>query len=81
MVLPDAVSSIGTYFFDGCSSMTTVTIGSSCTTMSSAALRNCTSLAKLFCKATTPPTVVSSTFTGVPTTCIIYVPTSSTSTY
>ena len=44
VVIPDSVTTIGSYAFAYCSSLTSVTIGNSVTTIGERAFRNCTSL-------------------------------------
>ncbi len=79
--IPDGVTSVGGSSFENCTSMSEVTIGSGSTSIGTNSFKGCTSLAKIYSRATTPPTVQSNTFESVPTTCVVYVPSASVSAY
>ena len=52
------VTSIGKWAFYDCTSLTSVTIPDSVTEIGDSVFRNCTSLQTVYCKPSTPPTVV-----------------------
>lgn len=72
------VTSIGQYAFYNCTGMTEIEIPSKVTSVGNNALRGCSALNKITCKATTAPTISSSTFRSVKTGGTLYVPTGST---
>lgn len=72
------VTSIGQYAFYNCTGMTEIEIPSKVTSVGNNALRGCSALDKITCKATTAPTISSSTFRSVKTGGTLYVPTGST---
>ena len=76
VTIPDSVTSIGNTAFDTCLDLISVTIPDSVTSIGSNTFRNCYGLGYIKFTSTTPPTVSnSSTWSNVPTDCIIYVPT------
>ena len=85
--IPDSVTSIGYYAFDGCTSLASVTIGNGVTSIGQRAFHNCTSLTSVYCEATTPPTGGGYMFSYYayykywPIGCTIYVPTESVDAY
>ena len=79
VTIPDSVTSIGELAFYGCSSLTTCTIGSGVTSIDYVAFYNCSGLTSITVNATTPPSLGSFVFNG--STCPIYVPAASVSTY
>ena len=81
VTIPSSVTSIGAYAFYVCGALTEVTIPSSVTSINNNAFQNCYGLGFIKFERSTPPTVYSNTFNGVPTDCIIYVPTGSLSAY
>ena len=81
VTIGDSVTTIGGSAFRGCHGLTSVTIGNSVTSIYNYAFSECTSLTSITSLNTTPPTIQSSTFNNVPTTCPIYVPTESVDTY
>lgn len=83
VVLPEGVTSIGNSVFNGCTSMTQITLPSTLTTfVSGAHFYYCTALSLIVCYAVTPPSAVTSTFSGVPlSTCVLHVPCTAVSTY
>ena len=75
VTIPNSVISIGTDIFQYCYSMQNAIIPTSITSIEEYAFYDCYSLYKLTFKSSTPPTVSSSsTFSYIPTDCIIYVP-------
>ena len=78
--IPTSLSSIPTNCFRY-SGLTSVTIPSNITSMSNYAFGNCSNLETIHFDSATPPTVTSSTFQNLPTTCVIEVPCDSLSLY
>ena len=72
---------VGDYAFDGCSSLTSVTFGDNITEIGDGAFRSCTNLSSMTFNSPTPPTIDSTLFEGVPSTCKFYVPCSAVNTY
>ena len=58
VIIPDSVTTIGDWAFGYCESLTSVTIGNSVTTIGDRAFYDCYSLRYVYCKATTPPSLV-----------------------
>lgn len=56
--LNDGITSIGYYAFSRCTSLTDITIPKSVVKISEYCFKDCDNLKKLYCKATTPPTVL-----------------------
>lgn len=76
ITLPRGVTSIGSSAFYGCSSLTSITLPSGVTSISNNAFYYCASFGEIHFKPSTPPTVsAKNAFNGIPTDCIIYVPT------
>jgi len=83
IVLPDAVEIIPSSIFQDCTSLTSVTLGSSTDYLSDYCFSGCP-LKQLYVKAKVPPVCVSNTFAGVDniySTCVLYVPSGSKSLY
>ena len=76
VTIPNGVTSINGNAFQTCSSLVNVTIGDGVTSMGSNAFHGC-AIEKFVIKAVNPPTIQSSTFKNVPTTCIYEVPAAS----
>ena len=75
VAIPGSVTSIGTYAFTNCSSLTSVTIGNGVTSIGDRAFLACSGLTKITVKNPTPPTLGISTFLNVDTaTCVLEVP-------
>ena len=81
VTIPESVTSIGNSAFQNCYSLGAVTIPESVTSIGTSAFQNCYSMAEYHLNPTTPPTIQSNTFSGIPSDCIIYVPTGSLSAY
>ena len=76
IMIPSGVTSIGHYAFYNCYSLASIMIPSGVTSIKTYAFYGCASFGEIHFKPSTPPTVSSSNaFTGIPTDCIIYVPT------
>lgn len=80
ITIPNTVTSIGSSAFQGCSNLTSVTIGSGVTNMFFNCFKLCTSLTKVVCLPTTPPTLGSEAFEST-NNCPIYVPAASVNAY
>lgn len=80
--IPDNITSINNYLFSGCRSLTSVTIPKNVTTIGNYSFNGCSSLSEIYEKASNPPVINSTSFTGVnKTTCKVYVPEGSYLTY
>ena len=80
--LPSSMTSLVNSFFSGCSSLANITIPKAVTQIQQTVFSACPSLAFIKFERTTPPTVANANaFSGVPTSCIIYVPTGSLNAY
>ena len=76
------ITSIQSALFKGCSALTGIDIPSTVTLIMNEAFSGCTSLTSIkFLGATPPNAPYTNIWTGVPTTCVIYVPTGSLSAY
>ena len=60
--IPDSVTTIGESAFTYCGRLTSVTIPDSVTTIGYCAFYDCTSLTSVYCKATTPPVALTSSW-------------------
>lgn len=79
---PTGCTTIGTYCFNNCNSLTTITIPSTVTSIGNSAFNTVSAMEEIHFTSSTPPTIGgSSTFTNLPTTCKIYVPTGTLSAY
>ena len=72
---------VGSYAFKNCSNLTSVTLGDNIKSIANNAFSGCTKLASVTLNPTTPPTIDSTSFQGVPSTCKFYVPCSAVHTY
>ena len=79
--IPDNVTSIGYSAFMNCRSLTSINIPDGVTSIGVYAFRNCNSLTSVYCKATTPPSIVSNVFDNNVSGRKIYVPASSVKAY
>ena len=82
VTIPSTVTSIINGVFSYCYSLTSITIPSEVSSIGSTVFQQCYGLGFIKFESTTPPTVsASNTWDGLPTDCIIYVPSGSLSTY
>ena len=82
ITLSGDTTNIGSNVFTSCYNLTNINIPSTVTTIGAASFQNCYGLQKIRFNSSTPPTVNSSnTFSGIPTSCIISVPTGNLSAY
>ena len=88
IVVNEGVTALGTYAFYGSINCTEISLPSTLTNIKTYALANCSTVTKITCKASTPPTLPAPTATGkyqcfqnVPADCPIYVPKQSVNTY
>ena len=64
IVLPKALTTIGSYAFDQCTQMTELTIPENVTSFGFGALSNCNNLTALYMLPTTPPSIITSAAGG-----------------
>ena len=82
ITIPDNVRSIGDYAFSDCENLSSITIGSNVLTIGAEAFYRCNFLSLVYCKPSTPPTIVASSFgSDIPESAILYVPFGSKSAY
>lgn len=77
VIIPDNeyVTKIPSYFMYGCEYVGSLVIPEHITTIEASAFNYCKSLQEIHFRSTIPPAVANSNaFSGIPTTCIIYVP-------
>lgn len=80
--LPSGLTKINQYTFKNCYSLPSITVPTSVTAINSQAFANCYGLVEIHMLPTTPPTLSGSdVFSNLPSTCVIYVPSASLSTY
>lgn len=79
--LPQSVTNINVYAFTACVSLQNITIPSGVTSLGNYAFQNCSSLSAVHVQATTPPTVYTYTFDGLPSSWLCYVPVGTGETY
>ncbi len=73
ITIPNSVTSIGGSAFRGCSGLTSITIPNSVTSIGEEAFRNCRGLTSVRCLASAPPSIGSSSFAGISSTCTLTV--------
>ena len=82
LVIPNSVTRIGSWAFEGCSGLTSVTIGSGVTSIGMYAFRNCSELLDVYCYAEKVPSTVSDAFSGsYPENATLHVPATSVDSY
>jgi len=81
VTIPNSVNSIRSETFYGCNSLTSVEIPDSVTSIGDYAFIHCRGLTSITCKAITPPTIQSNTWTNVTKSIPVYVPADSVSLY
>ena len=88
IVVNEGVTALGAYAFFGSINCTEISLPSTLTDIKNYALANCSTVTKITCKASTPPTLPEAAFDktyrcfqNVPTDCPIYVPKQSVNTY
>lgn len=74
IALSERNTSIGQSQFSGCYTLANITIPYSVTSIGVSAFNNCYGVVEYHLAPTTPPTLGTSAFTGIPADCIIYVP-------
>ena len=73
VTIPTGVSSIGGRAFSGCSSLTSVTIPTGVSSIGDDGFAYCSGLTSVRCLATDPPSIGSSSFSGISSTCTLAV--------
>lgn len=81
VIIPEGVTSIGDDALSACYSLTSIRLPLSLASIGSRAFANCVSMAAYVIKATTPPSITSTTFNNIPNDAVIYVPSASVDTY
>lgn len=76
ITIPSDVTTIKSYAFRGCSSLTTVRLESNVTSIGESAFENCINLSKVYCNCSTPPTGAYDMFYRNASSRKIYVPSS-----
>ena len=74
VTIPNSVSSIGSHAFITCRNLTSVTIPNSITSIDKYTFFGCSGLTSVKCLTATPPSLDSSAFIGVGSTCTLTVP-------
>ena len=74
VTIPNSVSSIGSHAFIKCRNLTSVTIPNSVTSIDKYTFWGCSGLTSVKCLTATPPSLDSSAFIGVDSTCTLTVP-------
>lgn len=65
VIIPEGVTTLGSYAFDRCSTLSSIILPSTLATIGNSAFKNCYGLTNLVCNATMPPIVGSGAFDGV----------------
>jgi len=73
-IIPNSVTTIGTYAFQSCSGISSLTLGNSVTTLGTYAFNSCSGIKTISCLNATPATLGSDAFTGTSVT-NVFVPT------
>ena len=73
-IIPNTVTTIGAFAFDGCINLTSITIPNSVTYIDNLAFHYCIGLSSITVEATTPPTLGNDVFQAVPVDIPVYVP-------
>ena len=86
VIIPESVTSIGSYAFSDCKVLKSITIPESVTEINNWAFYGCTALMSVYCKPTTPPTLIplvgnEGIFTRTPSGLKMYVPLASVDAY
>ena len=81
ITIPNSITTIGSDAFADCNSLTSITIPDSVTSIGGRAFNSCYGVGFIKFNSSTPATAGSNSFAGIPTDCIIYVPTGSLSAY
>lgn len=79
--LPDSLTSISTSAFESCSNLTNITIPSNVTSIGSFCFYSCSKLSNIIFTSQTPPSLGTNCFSGISSSCVIYVPRGSLSAY
>ena len=80
-IIPNSVTSIGSYAFSGCSGLTSIEIPNSVTSIRQNAFSDCSNLSSIYIKSTTPPTLGFNAFYRNASKRKIYVPRASLNAY
>ena len=81
ITIPEGLTTIGSTVFYGCEGLASFTIPMSVTSIGTNAFCHCNGLTSIICRATTPPTIVYSTFDEVDKSIPLYVPENSVEAY
>lgn len=81
VVIPASVTTISNSAFNACTCMASITIPNNVTTIGNSAFGGCYGMAEYHFLSTTPPTLGTNVFQGIPSDCIIYVPMASVEAY
>ena len=73
-IIPNTVTTIGAFAFDGCINLTSITITNSVTYIDNLAFHYCIGLTSITVEATTPPTLGNDVFQAIPVDIPVYVP-------
>ncbi len=79
--IPDTVTSIGAYAFYDCHALQSLDIPAGVTAINTTSFANCYGMKKYIFHTSTPPTLATTAFTGIPDDCIIYIPDGSAEAY